>query len=596
MCSVFGVMQFNHQDSDYMLKAADLLRYRGPDYESVREIDNLRLGHQRLKIIDLSSNANQPFQEGSNFLSFNGEIFNFDRLKRDGLADQAFSTSSDTEVLLKVLIAKGINGLRLCNGMFAFAWYNSKNKTLILARDRFGVKPLYFSLIAGNFYFASEVKPLIAKMKSLNFNNGYIESFISETKTDYDESTYIKGIYQIKPGHYLKINGDTFSGFSQKQWYTGNDSNLEFNFKNREETYRYFEDLLTDAINIRLISDVPIGLTLSGGLDSSAIYTLIRERLNRSISCFSVSHTGSPTDESKAVISLTKKYGDSLHLIHDQTHYNMETLRKVLYHLDFPIWDNSAITYYNTYKTIKESGITVVIEGHGSDEQLGGYPYMLEAAYRQNLKNWNLLSAFEVWSVLRKTLNPAFNEMPPNFIDDLWKITAKPFIKEKLLKIPSSKSNDFEEILQEAFHHKILPIVLRTFDRMTMANSVESRCPFMDYRLVEFMRKMPSNFKVNHLGSKAPLRWLLAKYQNHEISKNYKKTGFSSNSPSFFRDCVNQKLILDLLKTDSKLAPNLSIKTENLNLDKIRWSEIDPIWKSLSLRIVEKQYAELANN
>jgi len=586
MCSIFGYYKIkdNKIHRDFVSQSFNLMRHRGPDNENFIEVDEkVGLGHQRLAIIDTLKEANQPMYRNSVFIVFNGQIYNYIELKKE-LEDNniIFETKSDTEVLLKGLEFMGIKFLNKCNGMFAFALYNKVTKELILARDRFGVKPLHYTIEDGVLYFSSEIKPLAKIKNKLERNIKIYDSFIKDTATDFDEDTFLKDIYQLKKGSYL-ICGT--GNIKKNDWYFGDDFKFDLKiFKDDNATLDFAETLLSDAIDKRLRADVPVCITLSGGLDSTTIYTLCRERLKKDIKAFTFSHPGSGIDEYGKVNKLTASYNDTFHCVKSEYEQGYKEVEEALYYLEFPIWNISGIAYMNIYKAVRDKGFVVVLEGHGSDEQLGGYPYMIRSAVFEYIRNINFKDAAKIYKVLNETNNPYLYQKNSLLL------LGSYFIKNVIFKRKLDVS--FAKTIKEAFDYKVLPRILRTFDRLTMKNSVESRSPFMDYRIVEFFSKMPLRYKVSELGSKAILRQILRKYNKEFLYKNKAKIGFACDLHAFFEVKENKEYMRGkIVKFNLKRYNWLKKKAlQNIAKDNLSWIATEPICKIASLSIMEEFY------
>lgn len=573
MCAIFGYKNSKINEKFFF----DLMKHRGPDAKGIVKHSNWTLGHMRLSIIDKSANSNQPFEKDGSTIILNGEIYNYLELKNEYLPDSKFTTSSDTEVLIMLLNKYGVKILNKLNGMFAFAYLN-KDGELFLVRDRYGVKPLYYSQINDSFYFASELNPLISNHSNSSIDKKEIKSYLEHTITDIDDKSGFTDIYSIKPGYYILINKDTI--FNQKQWYQipkTNNINLD-----KYEIINQCEKLLLDSIKIRCRADVPIALTLSGGVDSSLIYTLIKEKLDINIKPFIFRHNNTLTDESKLAINLTKKYGDNP-IIVSQDNMSLEDVKKTLCHLEFPMWSPSAISYYSMYKKIAEKGFKVVIEGHGSDEQLGGYPYMIRSASIESLQN----NKFNDYFLQRKIF------LQTNHFGLGQKINRLGLLRLFFRDINDSffgKKVNFQKVIEESFDKKILPMAHRTFDRLSMANSIESRMPFMDFRFVEFAKNLPTNMKISKIGNKSILREILKKYGHHSIYSNKSKMGFSSDIPELFKNNEFLEYITDLVENFS--FENYSIKKKDclkiLSSNKVTWQNYVNIWKFASVSYLTK--------
>ena len=567
MCGIFGYTGLDNLDSNFF----ELMKHRGPDARGIKKKSNWTLGHLRLSIIDLDSSANQPFEKDGSILVFNGEIYNYLELKDKYLSGDQLNTHSDTEVLISLLNKFGLDILNELNGMFAFAVLN-KDQELYLARDRFGVKPLYYTRISKEFYFSSEIKPLLTLRSNYNLDESIVKSYFEDTATDYDERSGYNDIYSIKSGHYKKVNHDKIH--KQSKWYFG--FNKTRFYGNKKELIQECEDILLDAIKIRFRSDVPVAITLSGGLDSTLIYTLIKEKLGFNIQPFIFKHSNQATDESTLAVNLTKKYGDKP-IIVEQSHSPFKDLKKALWHLEFPMWDLSAIAYLSTYREIAKMGFKVVLEGHGSDEQLGGYDYMIQSSVIEALKKCNFKDYFLRKKVFLETQHVGFGS----------KLEGLRLLKSylgDLKRILFSKKNNFSKILHESFDYKILPIVLRSFDRLSMACSLESRMPFMDYRFVEFARKLPVEMKISKIGSKSILRELLKKYGNDEIYLNKSKMGWSSDIPAILSEKNFNSFIYKLAEDfDLESFSSLKNKATSISDKNISVYNYTDLWKVASV-------------
>lgn len=585
MCSIFG---FQGEEVGLARLFLDAMRHRGPDGENVVVHQPWILGQQRLSIIDVSDAAAQPMQKSGNTIVFNGEIYNYKELKKQYLKDVALCSTSDTEVLLELLNRQGISIVNKLNGMFAFAWYNSKEDELILCRDRFGKKPLYWMQQSCRLYFASEIRPLATLKKDIEFDRNVIRAFVDDTATDFDERTHIKGVWQIRPGHLIIASKD--KPIKHRKWYFGSDHALdESRYSTWESVIESFEELLVDSIALRHRADVPVCITLSGGLDSTLIYILAKERLNSHVKPFTFIHPGSGTDESAKVFSLMQEYDDVACCVQSDHSIGAGRIEEALGFLEFPIWNPSAIAYLDTYKAIGQSGFKVVLEGHGSDEQLGGYPYMIEAACRRALISGNMVSALRLYSVLEQTKNAALEQKREGGLHRL--LNPLDFILTTLNNLERSKRGMQAE-LEEAFNYKILPIVLRAFDRLSMSQSLESRSPFLDYRVVEYLRALPIEYKVGPVGSKAIIREVLKKYGKDYLYKTHVKMGFASDLPRLFKDQGVRSKFADYINCfNFEGFGEIKAKAlANIQKPSIGWRDIDAIWKVGSLEITRRMY------
>ncbi len=588
MCSIVGLYKLRPVslvNFSFIENSFDQMKHRGPDNEEYVEVDDIcSLGHQRLSIIDVGRDGNQPMVDNENFFVFNGELYNYRELKIElqNHKNVSFKSESDTEVFLKGLTHEGLSFLNKTNGMFSFALYNKESNRLVLGRDRFGVKPLYYMFQENVLYFSSEIKPLIKIKKELVRNDSVYQNFFKYTATDYNHETFIENIFQVKKGHFLIVENENYQ---EQQWYFKNDFLFDSSiFKFEDKTRQFVEDLLADAIDIRMRSDVPICLTLSGGIDSTTIYTLIKERFNREISLFTFSHPNSSTDEYTIVDRLVKEYGDKLYIIDAGEVNTFDEVKKDLSLVEFPIWGVSTRAYSEVYKAIKQRGIKVVIEGHGSDEQLAGYPYMVKSAFYDYLKSLNFTKAYEILQLSNQTANPEFDRLSNTLLEFI-KGGVKLLVRKKGIRF-------FQENIEWTFNFKILPIVLRAFDRLSMGASIESRSPFMDYRLVEVFKKLPLQYKINKIGNKAILREILKKYNKSYIFENKKKMGFSSDLVKFFNDSQNKAVAKEYIE---KFNLNDFLKErdaamEIIQKDVIEWKDTFDLSKVILVSMINEFY------
>lgn len=582
MCSIFGYNYYDQEKRDLFFQA---MRHRGPDDDGCVEVGGWTIGQQRLAIIDTSAKANQPMQKREHSLAFNGEIYNYLELKDKYLKGVRFSTHSDTEVLLELLARYGLKILNQLNGMFAFAWYNQKKKQLVLVRDRFGVKPLYYMQVSSKFYFASETKPLARIQKNPRLNKNAISTFMEKTASDYGIQSFLEGINQLLPGHHLTITQSRVG--KQKRWYYGRDFTVPKHvLASKNAAFDFFEELLTDAIKLRYRSDVPVCLTLSGGIDSTTIYTLTKEHISSAIQPITFSNTHSSINEAKIAQRLTSDYQDKLIVVKAKAHYSSRELQQMLKALEFPIWNPSGLAYIDLYRKIHGMGYVVIIEGHGSDEQLGGYPYLLEIIWKNLAQKFQFIAAYDAYRAYTTALNASIGE----------KNSTYPFVVQ-LLKVMLEKPlkrYDANAALNQSFNQNILPIVLRTFDRLPMNQSLESRSPYLDYRIVEYIKRLPMNYKVDEYGSKAPLRYILRKYHKEYVYENVPKTGFALDLVKLFGQLSIKKLFhtyirkFDISEYRAEKERLLKVFEQN----EYTWSDVVAIWKYASIAMAQELYEE----
>ena len=300
MCGFIGLYNKNFSNIRYSgnhLKG--LLRHRGPDYASMVKEDNLLLVHNRLSIIDLSEEANQPFvsADTGNILVFNGEIYNYKQLKKK-YKDIKWQTNSDTEVIIRLYDLLGTAFVSELNGIFAFAIYDKKYRKILLYRDRFGVKPLYYKIENGNIYFSSEIKGILYFLKDYGWNYKALYDYLEFGLMCHDEETFIDGIYSLSPGTFLEMN---LSGGQSSKYTYWDIGSADLSHKSEDEVYEETLFLLQDSVRLNLVSDVEIGVSLSSGLDSTLLFYLLREQGADSLRAFTFGFEERKYDEVRRV-------------------------------------------------------------------------------------------------------------------------------------------------------------------------------------------------------------------------------------------------------------------------------------------------------
>lgn len=375
MCGIAGIYSFKHQSEDYksaLEHASNCLIHRGPDAGNTFFDDTVGLAHRRLIIIDLSQVANQPMHDESLRYSiiFNGEIFNFQELKKSlQQKGVSFFSHSDTEVLLKLLIHEGLSALNKLNGFFAFAFYDNHEKSLLLARNRYGIKPLLYYKDDDKFIFASEMKALLSFSipRTLDY-----DSLFEYLQFNYIPApfTALKNVRKLSPGNYILIKNNSYVG---KPYYSIPHLKLhEGDSKTYEDSQKELATLMDNAVKMRLIADVPLGAFLSGGIDSSIVVALA-SRHTAHLSTFSIGYKDEPFfDETSYAQLVAKKFKTNHHVFSLTTGDLYEHLWEVLNHLDEPFADSSALPVYILSKKTKPF-ITAALSGDGADELFGGY-------------------------------------------------------------------------------------------------------------------------------------------------------------------------------------------------------------------------------
>lgn len=509
MCGIAGIIgDCNEEQLDAMLACQ---HHRGPDATGKYfDAQYAALGHNRLAIIDLSEQSNQPFIDNSGryVIVFNGEIYNYIEIKADLQNQYDFKTASDTEVLLAAFIVYGASCLEKCNGMFAFAIWDNQEKKLFAARDRFGVKPFYYAFKNQTLYFSSEIKALHAAGIPKTPNEQVWASYFAYGSYGMPDETFWSGITQLPGGHFLKYED---KNLVIEKWYRFEEEvakqpkNLTF-----EQAKEQYVALLKDSVNLRFRADVPVGFNVSGGLDSSVLLALVNLQENSkdkfsskrglrqaqtdsvlewqgTINAYTFYTNNSDYDELPWVEKMMDKTNNPLTKVLLQADEVPDFAQKMAWQQDEPFGGIPTLAYAKIFEQARKDTVLVLLDGQGMDEQWAGYDY-----YTQN--NEATIQGVQDSPYKIKMLSDSFlaKAEKPKY--------PKPFEDEVLNKQ-----------YRDLFYTKI-PRALRFNDRISMAFSTELREPFLDYRLVEFAFSLPLDFKIRNGQTKYMLREIASEY------------------------------------------------------------------------------------
>lgn len=561
MCGVTGVVSGNKQlDIRRVLKlSSDIQMHRGPDMqgEYVCEDYGLSVGlsHQRLSILDLSEAGKQPMSSKSSrsIISYNGEVYNYKELALEFFPGWEFS--SDTQVVLELLEEKGIfEALNSFNGMWAFAWLDIRAGKLYLARDRLGVKPLYYTVHDGDLYFSSEIKGVLAACnRKFKLNHRVVSDFLDKSLQDVDDETFFEGIFSLSAGCYIEIDlSSPVVKLECKKYWSMNSNVSSISFGDAVSRTR---QLFEDAVALRMRSDVPVGVTLSGGLDSSAIAAVMKGRLvpGQKLTALSVVSPGGEYDESYFIDVMEKNLEcDVERIVLDLSPDNaIQLLRKATWHNDSPVASFSNVAHYLMMEKAKELGITVILSGQGADELLCGYKKYVFFAIQFYLRSNNIKNLFSlVFSFLfNRTVFSQFNLQEAKRYFPRFLRVREIDIKGRALKgfgssyVGLSAGQDVVSRQVADVKHFSVPYLTHYEDRMSMAWSREIRLPFLDYRLVSFFLSLPVEYKLSKGWTKYVFRKALASYLPSEICWRKDKQGFVNPQESWLRKELKDTVI-----------------------------------------------------
>jgi len=542
--------------------------------EYVNDAGIAGFAHRRLSIVDLTPHGHQPMSSicGRYWIVFNGEIYNHAELRSElSAAGYRFQSSSDTEVILAAYSHWGNDALSRFNGMWAFAIYDHARETLFLSRDRFGVKPLYYCITEdGTLLFASEIKcfTVFPTWRSV-LNGPRAYDYLVNGLMDHTDETLFEGVYQIPAGSFAQLDSHDLAKLKKgervrpRQWYRPPSRPYAGSF---EEAAREFRAILEKSVELRAVADVPVGSCLSGGLDSSAIVCLANNYLkchnNGEVSqkTFSACSTQKQYDERKwidLVVAHTQVEPD--HIYPDLTTL-FEQLSEIVWHQDEPFGSTSIYAQWSVFNLGKKAGIKIMLDGQGSDEQLAGYHDFFGPRLATLLRQGRFLSFLRELHAIRKTHGHSYPQMVIGLLPFLlpgklqtslkhlfqFSRNCPDWIDASLLGIGRSplgheatwKRNTVVEWSKSQIQHATLPMLLHWEDRNSMAHSIESRVPFLDYRLVEFSLGLPDEYKVQLGVTKRVLRSAMDGIIPPEVLARTDKLGFATPEEYWVKNLV----------------------------------------------------------
>ncbi|MFZ2446289.1 MAG: asparagine synthase (glutamine-hydrolyzing) [Syntrophobacteraceae bacterium] len=579
MCGICGKINLGGTgkiDEREIRSMMEAMSHRGPDQEGLYVDEVAGLGHMRLSIIDLSS-GQQPIsnEDGSIWIVFNGEIYNFQALRADlEQKGHAFKTRTDTEVIIHCYEEYGYAFLDKLRGMFAFAIWDARARRLVLARDRVGIKPLYYAQVAGAFLFASEIKALLRdKSVKRELNPDALRRFLSFYYTP-GEQTLFDGITKLPPGHFLVMEEGRYE--VRRYW-----DILDF-YRNKRDSGADFESelsaILEETVRLHMISDVPVGVLLSGGVDSTGLLSYAVAGSEWEIKAFTIGFEGEQFEDERYYARLAaRQYGLEHHELTISKSQFFDFFPKFVWYMEEPVCEPPAIALYYVSKLAREY-VTVLISGEGGDEAFAGYPNYRNLVFFEKAKKlfggadgWKnhlaqkLLSRFDLHKLNKyvdlldlpleeyyysKSANPRnfFNKNAPALYDVDFQSRFSKNCPQVIMDELVSKGSDLNWL------DKMLYIDLNTWlpddllikaDKMTMANSLELRVPLLDHKVLEFAASLPANMKVNGGTTKYLLKKVLAPNVPGEII-NRKKAGFPVPYDRWLKDECREE-VFDLL-------------------------------------------------
>jgi asparagine synthase (glutamine-hydrolysing) len=572
MCGLYASIGFAPEPS-----RIDLVAHRGPDGGGWQEFGSpagpVALGHRRLAIIDVSDAGLQPMRghSGRFHLIFNGEIYNYLELRTELQAKgRLFMTETDSEVLLAAYEEWGEDALDRLRGMFTFLIWDEHEKRLFAARDRFGIKPLYYTANGRGVAFASEIKQLLGLPGcAARMNLPRVYDFLASGISDHTNETLFESVFQLRGGECVTI--DTRSGWSGSikpgRWYSLLDPNQRLSISEAEAAER-FREILAESVGLHLRSDVPVGSCLSGGLDSSSIVCLMQgmlqnERAGARVNTVSACYAEKSVDEKPFMEEVVAKTGANPHYIFPKAEDVFARASDVTWHQDEPFGSTSIFAQWCVFEEARRAGIKVMLDGQGADEQLAGYHscfgfYMSDLirrgrwlmvlrtiGERRMMHNVSITDQVQrfVMPLLPQSLASRLRRQHQAFVDHDWlgsdtlNAVRNPVgafqLATNLLNLPNV--TDVDTVCQTLTYGSNLGMLLHWEDRNSMAHSIEARVPFVDHRLIEFSLALGNDHKIVGGDTKRVLRRAMTGILPERVRQRRDKLGFATPEQVWFR-------------------------------------------------------------
>lgn len=635
MCGIAGIVLKNKNTfnlKDTIFKASQAIKHRGPDGEgfllggdvivpcsskdtptlkqglnyipqkNISEVNgdfHLAFAHRRLSILDLSETGHQPMalQDGKLWITYNGEIYNYLELKKELEAEGArFFSTSDTEVVLNAYRFWGVDCLDKFNGMWSFCIYDEEKQELFCSRDRFGVKPFYFIDNDNTFAFASEQKALVKSgLVKAEINPKALHDYLVNNLMEQEESNFFKGINELWPGYYLKYNLKNHSFNTACYFKLNPDYDYSTDLQSNDDLIKEVKEKLTNAVNLRLRSDVPVGSCLSGGIDSSALAVLMEQK--NPIYLFTSVFKNDSSDESHYANLVAAKV-NSIHKTIEPTQEGLfKELETLVYSQDVPIWDTSTYAQYKVMELAKQNNIKVVLDGQGADELFAGYHHHFVAKWNYLLSYGNVFGFMRELNQSKKTIESPFSLFIKEKIKSHYNSHLKgienyfdsSFVNAYKIQNPTKYLDKVNDQLAYDINTARLKAFLKCEDRCGMWHSVESRTPFSDdIELINLMFSINGTRKIQNGVSKYFLREAVKDKLPNEIYTRYDKKGFETPMNKWIGG--NYKMIFDQLNKSDFQFMKLDILKQQFDSQKAGTKEVKLLYKLFILALWRKSF------
>jgi len=604
MCGING---FNWNNEIQINNMNNIIMHRGPDDQGILIEKNISLGHVRLSIIDLSTAGHQPMsnEDETIWITYNGEVYNFQELRSDLLKKgHVFKSNTDTEVIIHAYEEYGLNCVNQFNGMWAFCIYDKNKEILVLSRDQFAIKPLYYYIENRKFIFSSMISGILCHEIKTAPNDKAIMEYLAFNLEDHKQYTFFENIYSLQSGSILTYDLKT-NHHNIQQWY---------HLKCRDvENEGVIRDKFIESVRLRTISDVPIGSCLSGGIDSSAIVCTLDTILKNRFITFSLIAPGSSKDESKYIKEVGRNTKTQQFFTTIGVDDFLKELNDFIIAQEEPVTSLSPYAQYRVMKLAHEHGAKVLLDGQGGDEIFAGYVYYFSFYF------YELFTKFKWYTLIKemvlviknfKTVYPhsmvVFLFLPESLKYILWKIFNKNWINHELLekvcvdKDPRWKAMNLTDSLKLTLFSTAMPHLLRWEDKNSMRWSIESRVPFLDVGLVESAYSLPSGQKLLNGGTKVVFKKALDNIIPEIIQNRKDKIGFEAPVDDIFRNERVVEYFKEIIYSESfKSRPYWKWN----DVEKIFISHIqnkknagDKIWKWINLEIWLREFFDKNSN
>jgi len=617
MCGIAGLFNYNSESEPFneisVKKMLTLIKHRGPDESGVYLNQNVAIGSVRLSIIDLKSGRQPLCDESENYwIVYNGEIFNYLELRIDLIKKGIkLKTHCDTEVVIEMFAQYGEKCLNYFNGQFSFCIWDKKKKQLFLARDRVGIRPLYYWSNNNTFAFCSEIKGLLSLDKIPKELCPDSLNQIFTYWTTLTPNSPFKHIYELQPGHYMWVNSKGIE--IKKYWQLNFPSNYLTNKSSLKDSIEQLYDLLYDAVKIRLRSDVPVGAYLSGGLDSSVTTAIINEIYPGILNTFSIGFKEKTFDETVYQQDAANFFKTNHTSITCTSEEIAENFAETIWHTESPLLRTSPTPMFLLSKKVRQNNIKVVMTGEGADEFLAGYNIFKEAKIRKfwakypdskirpklltklypyipNLNGSSDLALKMFFGYkLTEVTNPLYSHLLrwnntnriTSFISDSFTTSYEHDLSKDVGKLIPSNFNSWSDLAKSQYLESTIfmssYLLSSQGDRVAMGNSVEGRYPFLDYRIIEFCSNLPDNFKLNCLNEKFILKKMSIGKIPHSISNRPKQayrapiaaTFCSDNAPGYIAELLSERQIQSYGIFDPIKVKSLILKSKNMELSEV---------------------------